>query len=125
MFFGLSANDPRIILPYFIAFLHDILILGVVVIIGKITSSIVSNKYKSIVEKIFSILLIIIGIFLAFYPKILREYLVFPVNILDSDMSSAETLITNYLGLNAIKPSLIALGLGVIIYIKKNKINKL
>lgn len=122
LFFGLKANDPRLILPTLIAFLHDIAILGSITIIGKTVSSLVLSKFKNSVNQVFNILLILCGVLLSFYPKMLREYLVFPVNIFDADLSSTETLLTDYLGLSAIIPSLIALILGIVVLMKNVKL---
>jgi hypothetical protein len=122
LLFGLKADDPRLILPTLISFLHDIVILGTITIVGKTVSSFVSSKFKTTINQSFNILLIICGVLLAFYPKMLREYLVFPINIFDADLSSTETLLTDYLGLSAIIPSLIALMLGVVVLMKNVKL---
>jgi hypothetical protein len=74
LFFGFKANDPRLILPTLIAFFHDIAILGIVTIIGKTVSYFVLSKFKNSVNQVFYILLIVCGVLLSFYPKMLREY---------------------------------------------------
>ena len=52
---------------------------------------------------------------LSLYPKLVREYLVFPVNIFDADTDSAGTLLFDYLGLSSLLPCVIALVLGLIV----------
>jgi len=116
LYFVSSANDPRLILPTSIAFIHDLAILAIVTSIGYLLVSISSIQFKSISNTTSAIILIITGILLSVYPKILREYLVFPVNIFDSDINSAKTLVFDYLGIAALLPCLIALVLVVIIY---------
>lgn len=116
LYFALSANDPRVILPTSIAFFHDLALLAIVTAIGYLITSVSSIKFKSIANKTSGVVLIIAGVLLSAYPKILREYLVFPINIFDSDISSAETLVFDYLGFAALLPCLIALILGVIVF---------
>jgi len=120
LYFVLSANDPRLILPTSIAFIHDLAIFAIVTAIGYLITSVTSIQFKSIANKTSGVILIIAGVLLPAYPKILREYLVFPVNIFDSDISSAETLFVDYLGFVALLPCLIALVLGVIVF-RNNK----
>lgn len=115
IYFALTSNDPRLFMPASIAFVHDLAILGITTAIGYLAKSVSPIRLKKSIDKIFSIILIIVGVLLAGYPKILREYLVFPVNIFDSDLSSAEVLISDYLGVIAFVPPLIALILGVVV----------
>lgn len=122
LYFALSAKDPRLILPTSIAFSHDLGLLAIVTASGYLITSISPIQFKSIANKIFSVILIITGFLLSTYPKILREYLVFPVNIFDSDFNSAETLVSDYLGIAALVPSLTALILGVIVYHTKKEL---
>lgn len=121
IYFGIKASDTRLLLPTFIAFLHDIAIMGIVAIFGKTIVSFLSAKFRSTADKIFSSFLIFIAVLLAFYPKSLREYLVFPVNIFDADFNSAQTLIYDYLGISSIIPSAIALIIGVFVWWGINK----
>lgn len=116
LYFALSAKDPRLILPTSIAFSHDLALLAIVAAIGYLITSISPIQFKSIANKIFSVTLIITGVLLSAYPKMLREYLVFPVNIFDSDFNSAETLLSDYLGFAALFPCLFAFILGLIVY---------
>jgi len=122
IYFSLSSNDPRLFMPTAVAFLHDVAFLAIITSIFYLIKSVFSDKLKRSVDKILSIILIIVGVLLASYPKILREYLVFPVNLFDSDMSSAETLISDYLGISALLPSLIALILGITFLLSNKEI---
>lgn len=116
-YFTVVANDPRLFMPAVIAFLHDVAVLGILIAIGYFVKYLSPIRFKKTVDISFSILTIIVGVFLASYPKILREYLVFPVNILESDISTVKVFISDYLGIAALLPSLIALILGVFVLI--------
>lgn len=117
--FLFSANDPRLLLPTLVSFLHDLILLVLSGGFLQWTMDFFSGKYKSYLVKIFSVILIAEGTFLALYPKLLREYLIFPVNIFESDLSSAQTLISDYLGFKALIPPVIALCTGIIFYFLK------
>lgn len=108
-FFTLQSNDPRMLMPHVIAYLHDIAILGIVAAIGYFATAVSPTGIRQTVNKAGSVLIAVAGILLAGYPKILREYLVFPVNIFESDLGSAKFLISDYLGITALLPILIAL----------------
>lgn len=115
-YFLLAAKDPKLLPPTLIAFLHDSILLAVLGGIFQLANAVIVRKYKNFPEKMFPGLIVVTGMLFALYPKLLREYLVFPVNIFESDFSSAETLLSDYLGLSAIMPSLIALVIGILIY---------
>lgn len=114
-YFSIAAHDPRLLLPHVIAFLQDIALLGIVTAIGYLTIAVSPAGFRQTVNKIGSVFIAIVGILLASYPNILREYLVFPVNIFDSDLESAKVLISDYLGITALLPVLIALILFVFV----------
>jgi len=121
-YFALASNDPQLFMPTSIAFFHDLAMLGITTAIGYLAIRVSPARFRKSIDKSFSIILIILGIILAAYPKILREYLVFPVNIFDSDISTTETLISDYLGINALLPSIIALILGIGVFVIKKEI---
>ena len=120
-YFSLVSNDPRLLIPHVIAYLHDIALLGIVTAIGYLAAAVSPTGFKNTVNKAGSVFIAIVGILLASYPKILREYLAFPVNIFESDLGSAKILISDYLGITALLPALIALILCVLVlFISKN-----
>jgi len=122
IYFALTSNDPRLFMPTAIAFFHDLAMLGIITATGYTIKSVSPISWRKLIDKSFSIMLIILGVILASYPKILREYLIFPINVFDTDLSSAETLISDYLGIVAFLPSLIALLLGVSIFVIKKEL---
>jgi len=115
IYFTLASNDPRLFMPTAVAFLHDLAILGIVATIFYYLQYLFPDRLKSSINRFASIALIVIGISFSSYPKILREYLAFPVNLFNSDFDSAKVLISEYLGISALAPSLLALVLGVIV----------
>lgn len=114
-YFSFSGHDPRLFLPHLVAYLQDIALLGIVTAIGYLAIAVTPIRFKQTVNDIGSVLIAIVGMLLASYPKILREYLVFPVNIFEADLDSATILISDYLGIFVLLPSLVALFLGVVI----------
>ncbi len=122
-YFLFVAKDPKLLFPELIAFLHDIALLGLLSGMFQLTIDIISDKYRIYLNKMFSIIIIFGGTFLASYPKLLREYLVFPVNIFESDISAAQTLISDYLGIKALIPSVIAVVIGILVYSSKLQIS--
>lgn len=114
-YFSLASNDARLLIPRVIAYLHDIALLGIVTAIGYFATAVSPTGFRQTVNKVESAFIAIIGILLASYPKILREYLAFPVNIFESDLGSAKILIADYLGITALLPALIALILFVVV----------
>lgn len=115
IYFSLAGHDPRLFLPHLVAYLQDIALLGIVTAIGYLAAAVSPIGFRQRINKIGSVFIAIVGILLASYPKILREYLVFPVNIFDSDLDSATTLISDYLGITALLPVLLALILSVLV----------
>ncbi len=113
--FSLVSNDPRLLIPHVIAYLHDITLLGIVTAVGYFATAVSPTGFRQTVNKAGSVFITIVGILLASYPKILREYLAFPVNIFESDLGSAKILISDYLGITALLPALIALILFVLV----------
>ncbi|MFH1251859.1 MAG: hypothetical protein V1715_12300 [bacterium] len=114
-YFSLVSHDPRLLIPHVIAYLHDIALLGIVTAIGYFATAVSPAGFRRTVNKAGSVFITIVGILLASYPKVLREYLAFPVNIFESDLGSAKILISDYLGITALLPALIALILSVLV----------
>ncbi|MEW6702775.1 MAG: hypothetical protein AB1298_08645 [Bacteroidota bacterium] len=122
IYFSLSARDPRLFVPTVIAFIHDAVLLSIIAAIGNLLFILIPQKIKKVFHRTFLTCFIIIGALFASYPKILREYLAFPVNIFDADFSSAKVLVSDYLGITALLPSLIAFILGVSVIFLKARI---
>jgi cytochrome bd-type quinol oxidase subunit 2 len=124
LYFAISANDLRLIMPTSVAFFHDMAILAIVTAVCHGVTTFAREKYKRIANLAFIIILIITGVFLSTYPKLLREYLVFPVNIFEADISSTKTLLMDYLGLSSLAPIFIAFFLGLISASVKHPISR-
>ncbi len=114
-YFSLVSKDPRLFIPHVIAYLHDIGLLAIVTAISYFAAAVSPTGFRKTINKSGSVFIAIVGILLASYPKILREYLAFPVNIFESDLGSAKILILDYLGITALLPTLIALILSVLV----------
>jgi hypothetical protein len=94
-----ASGDPRLGTPHAIAYLHDLLLLGALLMFTRVVRRFTPRRLRSGGE-IFSVaILLITGALLAIYPQLLREYLAFPVNIFASGGGSARVLLTEYLGL--------------------------
>lgn len=121
LFYLLSAKDPRVLMPTSIAFVHDLLILSLFYFIAFYIVKYLPSKIKIIGEKACITGFIIIVALLSLYPRMLREYLVFPVNIFESDASVAKTLIVDYLGFSSFLPLAFVLIIGIILvfFVKK------
>ena len=114
-YFSLASHDPRLLIPHVIAYLQDIALLGIVTAIGYFATAVSPKGLRQTVNKAGLVFIAIVGILLASYPKILREYLAFPVNIFESDLGSVKVLISDYLGITVLLPPLIALILSALV----------
>ncbi|MEW6087620.1 MAG: hypothetical protein AB1498_04890 [bacterium] len=115
VYFSFISRDPRLFIPHVVSYLHDIALLGIITAFDYLAAAVSPEKFKQTVNKAGQVFIIIVGILLAGYPKILREYLAFPVNIFESDLGSAKTLISDYMGATALLPAIIALILSVLV----------
>lgn len=121
LFFLIKFADLRLIIPTTISFIHDVFLLTIFYLIAVLILKVLPGKTKLIAEGVLIFIFISLGSLLSVYPKLLREYLIFPVNIFESDISITRTLITDYLGFSAFIPAFFAIVLGLIlIKIKKN-----
>lgn len=104
----IESGDPRLWLPHAVAYLHDLLLLGALLMVAWVVRRFTPHRLRPGGE-IFSVaILLIAGALLAIYPQLLREYLAFPVNVFATDRASARVLLTEYLGLWRLWPAGIA-----------------
>lgn len=104
-----------------IAFVQDVFLLTFFYLFTSVVLRFLPVLAKSTVQRIFVFIFILLGALLSLYPQLLSEYISFPVNIFESDVSTAGTLFTDYLGLIAFIPVFFAFLLGLIlIKIKKD-----
>jgi len=100
-------------MPHVVAYLQDVILLagwyaGVAAI-----GHLFHGRTRIVMQYSATIGLFGIGVGLASYPRFLREYLVFPVNIFAADSGSAWVLIKEYLGLSSLWPVAVACVLGM------------
>jgi len=117
MYFAFSAHDPRLFVPTLVAYIHDVSVLAIISALAYSMTSLSGPGHKNLANRIAAFIMILTGVLLSAYPKLLREYLVFPVNIFESDAGSFKTFLLDYLGLLSLLPSLIGFILGVIVYL--------
>lgn len=106
---GVESGDPRLWPPHVVAYLHDLLLLGALLMFARLVRRFAPQRLQPGVEISSVAILLIAGALLAIYPQLLREYLAFPVNVLAADGGSARVLLTEYLGLWRLWPAGVAL----------------
>jgi len=107
-----ASFDPRLWPPHAVAYLQDLLLLGVALLSIRILPRCAPARLRRGVENLTVAILLILGLLLAIYPQLLREYLAFPVNVFGAGSQSARVLLTEYLGLTRLWPGLVALTVG-------------
>ncbi len=104
----LASGDPRLWPPHVVAYLHDLLLLGALLMVTRAVRCLTPPRLR-LGGEIFSVAIFLIaGAFLAIYPQLLREYLAFPVNVFAAGGDSARVLLTEYLGLGRTWPAGVA-----------------
>ena len=103
-----ESGDPRLWLPHAVAYLHDLLLLGALMMVAWVVRRFAPNSLRAGGEILSVAILFIAGALLAIYPQLLREYLAFPVNVLAAGGGSARVLLTEYLGLWRLWPAGVA-----------------
>lgn len=106
-----KSGDPRLWPPHAVAYLHDLLLLGALLLLTAGACRVAPGRMRAGVEIFSVIILVVTGTILAIYPQMLREYLAFPVNVFASGNGGARVLLTEYLGVGRLWPAGIALGL--------------
>ena len=109
-----ASGDPRLWPPHMVAFLHDLLLLGVAFSGAGMLRRSAPLRFRRGVGNFSMAILLILASFLALYPQLLREYLAFPVNIFGAGAGSIRVVLQEYLGLSRLWPVLLAVTLGII-----------
>jgi len=109
-----ESRDPRLWMPHGVAYLQDLgLLTG-----GYVAFCTIGRLLHGLARTVWGYLsvasLFAIGVCLASYPRLLREYLAFPVNLFAADRGSAWVLLKEYLGLSRLWPVAVAAGLGAV-----------
>lgn len=94
-----ESRDPRLWMPHGVAYVQDLgLLTGGFVAFGAI-GRLLHGRARTTWGYLSLASLFSIGVGLASYPRLLREYLAFPVNLFAADSGSAWVLLKEYLGL--------------------------
>ena len=110
---GVRSGDPRLLPPHLVAFLHDFLLL-LLVLLGVRTAVCTSGiRIFKVVAGAGGALICVISMTLALYPQILREYLALPANIFSTDGATAWVTMTQYLGIGRLWPVALAALAGI------------
>lgn len=112
-YFVIEAQDPRLLLPHLIAGIHDMALLGLLSVAGLLLLRWTPLRIKAITSVCLRVGCVLCGMALASYPRFLREYLVFPVNLFEADIQTTTVLVSDYLGAAALWPVLFALLFGL------------
>lgn len=108
-----SAKDARMLMPHAVAYLHDLLLLALLWF-GSITACrLVSVRVRPSCRILALSSFFGLGLLLASYPLLLREYLAFPVNVFATDTDTAWVFLHEYLGIASLWPVAVALSLGI------------
>jgi hypothetical protein len=109
----LESGDPRLWMPHAVAYLHDLVLLTAWFAGAGLVCHLAPSRRRAACEYVAAAGLFGIGVALAGYPRFLREYLAFPLDLFAADAGSAGVLLRDYLGLGSLWPAAVAAGLGV------------
>jgi hypothetical protein len=98
--------DPRLIGPHMVALLHDLFILASVVMGSRLLHRALPADAQRVAVRLSIVSLIAVGMLLAIYPQLLREYLAFPVNLCNASAGSVQVMVREYLGIGRLWPAL-------------------
>jgi hypothetical protein len=107
-------RDPRMLMPHAVAFLHDLLLIFAVFFGFAVTGRVFPARLRPALKITAITCLFGLGLLLASYPRFLREYLAFPVNIMATNLGSAGVFFKEYAGVAALWPIALAVAAGSI-----------
>jgi len=99
-----ESPDPRLFLPHFIAWSHDLLILSILFFVFSRAIALFPSRFRNCAELMTLPIIALALLPLTLYPRMLREYLSFPVNLFTATPASASAMLTKYLGLSKLMP---------------------
>lgn len=111
---ALSARDPRIVLPHLVAWLQDLGLFALPVVLAAAVTRRAGQKWRARVGAVCRAVLLVLGGLLATYPRMLQSSLAFPVNLLHADLGASALFVRDYLGLQALWPAGVALAVGLV-----------
>jgi len=109
-----ESRDPRLWMPHGVAYLQDLGLLTGGIVAFSAIGRLLRGRARTAWDYLSAASLFAIGVGLASYPRFLREYLAFPVNLFAADSGSAWVLLREYLGLSRLWPVAVAAGLGAV-----------
>jgi len=112
-------HDIRIVMPTIVAFLHDFVLMTILIIILNYPFLVAHQKLLKLFKSISYSLMVIAGLLLSIYPNILSEYLVFSVNIFSTEPNTVEHFLVDYLGFYSSFPPLLFLIVAVGVFYSK------
>jgi hypothetical protein len=108
-----GARDPRVLLPHAVAWLHDLALLFVVAAVFSALARAGGRRVQIVVTIGGRMTLIGGGMLLALCPQMLPTFLAAPANFLETDAGTARVFLQDYLGVRALWPAVLALGVGI------------
>lgn len=107
-----SGKDLRMLMPHLVSFLHDLMLITAVYLLFAVAGLKSPARFRFTLRIGAIVCLFALALVLAGYPRFLREYLAFPVNIFATDAGSSKVFL-NYVGLPAFWPVALAAASGV------------
>ena len=101
-------------MPHAVAFLHDLLLIFAAFLGFVVAGHVFPARMRPALKITAITCLFGLGILLASYPRFLREYLAFPVNIMATNLGSMGVFLKEYAGLAALWPITLAVAAGSI-----------
>lgn len=111
--FALASRDPRIFLPHLVAWIQDLGLLSLVVVLASIMARVGKPWWNRLVAAVSWVALLALGTLLAIYPRMLQSSLAFPVNVFNTDPGTAGVFLRDYLGWAGLWPAGVALLAGI------------
>lgn len=108
LYYSLHSRDPLLLPPHLVAWLHDVLLLSLVLGLSKLCTRFLPDDKHPVGDTVAGVVLLCSGMLLSLYPQMLREYLSFPVNLFEGNSSSALILVREYLGFDRLLPAGVA-----------------
>jgi hypothetical protein len=105
-------KDLRTLMPHLVSFLHDLMLIVAVSLLFAVAGRLSPARFRFTLRIGATSCLLALMLILASYPRFLRAYLAFPVNIFATDAGSSRVFL-DYVGLAAFWPIALAAIAGV------------
>ena len=107
-----AGRDLRMLMPHSVSFLHDLMLIMAIYLLLAVAGRLSPARFRFTLRVGAIVCLFALALVLAGYPRFLREYLAFPVDIFATDAGSSKVFL-NYVGLPAFWPVALAAVAGV------------